>query len=59
MAYYVTMLHEGCPNSKAPPNAAFFSLFLEDTLREILCSLTYPKILCVPEKGERKKERKW
>ena len=26
----VTMLREGCPNPNAPPNAAFFSLFLED-----------------------------
>ena len=33
-ANYITTLLEGCPNSKAPPNAAtnasFFSLFLED-----------------------------
>ncbi|XP_036979489.1 uncharacterized protein LOC119033462 isoform X1 [Acanthopagrus latus] len=30
-ANYVTTLRKGCPNSKAPPNAAFFSLVLEDT----------------------------
>ena len=33
-AKYVTMLHKGCPNLKAPPDAAhkcsFFSLFLQD-----------------------------
>ena len=27
---YVTMPREGCPNSKAPSNAAFFSLFFGD-----------------------------
>ena len=30
MANYITMEHKGCPISKAPPNAASFSLFLED-----------------------------
>ena len=40
---YVTTMHEGCPNPKAPPNAAHrcsvFSLFLEDApLQSVVAS---------------------
>ena len=49
-------------NLKAPPNAAhkcglLFPLFGGYTAT-ILCGLTYPKILCMPKKEE-KKERNW
>ena len=53
---------EGCPSLKAPSNTPYkcgllFPLFGGCTAT-ILCGLPYPKILCAPEKGERKKERK-
>ena len=52
-ANYVTTPREGCPNSKAPPNAGHkCGLLLPVTggcTATILRGLTYPKILCVPE----------
>ena len=55
-ANYVITPREGCHNLKAPPNAAhLFPLFGGCTIT-ILRGLTYPKILCVPEKEERKRE---
>ena len=58
-ANYVTMPREGCSNPRAPPNAAhncglLFPLF-GGCMATILHGLTYPKILCAPEK--KKKER--
>ena len=50
-------------NPKAPPNAAhkcslLFPVFGGRTAT-ILRGLIYPKILCVPERGERKREKRW
>ena len=51
---------EGCPNLKDPPNAAHnWGLLLPlfgGCTATILHGLTYPKILCMPEKEERKRE---
>ena len=57
-ASYITTLHEGCLNSKAPPNAPhkcglLFPLFGGCTA-SILHVLTYPKILCVSKKEREK-----
>ena len=50
-ANYVTTPREGCPNSKAPPNAAYkCSLLFGGCTATILRSLPYPKIPCVPRK---------
>ena len=49
-ADYVTTPREGFLSLKAPSNASFFSLFLEDA------PLRYPKILCTPEKKEQMRE---
>ena len=62
-ANYVTMLREGCPSSKAPPNAAhrcglLFPLFGGCTAT-ILCGLTYPKILCMPERKTENDDSVW
>ena len=56
-ANYVTTPRKGCPNLKAPPDAAhkcvfLFSLFGGCTAT-ILHGLTYPKILRAPDKEER------
>ena len=47
---------KGRPNSKAPPNAVFFSLFLENALLLSFVVLRYPKILCAPEKEEKREK---
>ena len=59
-ANYVTTLREGCPSSRAPPNAPrkcglLLPLFGGCTAT-ILRGLTYPKILCAPKKEERKRK---
>ena len=54
-ASYVTMLHEGCPNLKAPSNAALFSLFLEDAPLLSFMASHIPRFFVRPKK---KKERK-
>ena len=57
-ANYVTMLREGCPNSKAPPDAAnkysFVSHFLEDAL---LLFFVASHILRVSVSLKKKKEK--
>ena len=57
---YVTTPHKGSPKLKVPPNAAhkcglLFPLF-GGCMATILHGLTYPKILCAPEKEERKRD---
>ena len=53
-ANYVTMLHEGCPNHKTPPNVSVLSLFLKDApLRSFMAS-RIPRLFVRPKK---KKER--
>ena len=53
-AKYATKLHEGCPNSKTPTNAAFFSLFLEDAPLLSFVASHIPRFFVRPKK---KKER--
>ena len=59
-ANYITMPREGCPSSKAPPNAAhkcgLLLLLFGGCTATILCGLPYPMILCAPENEEKKKE---
>ena len=54
-ANYVTTPHKGCRN---PPNAALNLLFplFGGWTATFLCGLTYPKIICAPEKEEGKRE---
>ena len=58
-ANYVTMLHKGCPSSKAPPNAAhectFFALFLEDALLLSFVASHIPRFFARPKKTQVKK----
>ena len=44
------------PNLKAPPNAAFLSLFLEDARLLSFVASNNPRFLCVPKKEERKRK---
>ena len=53
-ANYVTTPREGCPNPKAPPNPAFFSLFLEDTLLLSFMVSHIPRFFAHP-----KKKKEW
>ena len=59
-ANYVTTLRKGCPNLKAPPNAAYKCVLLSPLFgghtTTIPYGLTGPKILCAPEKEERERE---
>ena len=55
-ATYVKMLQEGCPDLKAPSNAAFFSLFLDDAPLLSFVASHIPRFFVRPK---RKKERKW
>ena len=59
-ANYITTPCEGWPNSKAPPNAAhkcgLLCPLLGGCTATVLCVLTFPKILCPPEKVARKSE---
>ena len=55
-ANYVTTPHEGCPNLKPPPNAAFFSLVLEDApLLSFLASHIPRFFVCPKKKKDREK----
>ena len=55
-ANYITTPCEGCPNSKAPPNAAFFSLFLEDAPLLSFVASHIPRFFVCLKKEERKRE---
>ena len=50
-ANYITTLPEGCSNLKAPPNAAFFSLFLEDAPLLTIVASHIPRFFACSKKN--------